>query len=103
MNDFRTQPPAEVANVPVAFIEDYKKSETTDVARGAISTIDLPVSNVLKYKLSDGSWFCLRPSGTEPKIKFYFGVKGSDAADRDKKFNTLKKAVMDRVHGLVSK
>ncbi|SFG62874.1 phosphoglucomutase [Sporolactobacillus nakayamae] len=103
MNDFRTQPPTEVANVPVAFIEDYKKSETTDVAQKAVSTIDLPVSNVLKYKLSDGSWFCLRPSGTEPKIKFYFGVKGSDAADRDKKFNALKTAVMDRVHGLVSK
>ncbi|MCO7128073.1 phospho-sugar mutase [Sporolactobacillus shoreicorticis] len=101
MNDFRNQPPDEVAGVPVAVIEDYKKSEAVDVVAGATSTIELPVSNVLKYKLSDGCWFCLRPSGTEPKIKFYFGVKGSDAADRDKKFNAVKKAVMDRVHSLV--
>ncbi|MCQ2008791.1 phospho-sugar mutase [Sporolactobacillus sp. STSJ-5] len=101
MNDFRNQPPVEVAGVPVAVIEDYKKSEAVDVAAGTTSTIELPVSNVLKYKLSDGAWFCLRPSGTEPKIKFYFGVKGSDAADRDKKFNAVKKAVMDRVHNLV--
>ncbi|MFT8312526.1 MAG: phospho-sugar mutase [Sporolactobacillus sp.] len=101
MNDFRNQPPVEVAGVPVAVIEDYKKSEAVDVVAGTTSTIELPVSNVLKYKLSDGAWFCLRPSGTEPKIKFYFGVKGSDAADRDKKFNAVKKAVMDRVHNLV--
>ncbi|MCO7176877.1 phospho-sugar mutase [Sporolactobacillus kofuensis] len=103
MNDFRTQPPAEVAGVPVAVIEDYKKSESVNVLTGTTSAITLPVSNVLKYKLADGAWFCLRPSGTEPKIKFYFGVKGSDAKDRDQKFDALKKAVMERVHGLVSK
>ncbi|BBN99554.1 phospho-sugar mutase [Sporolactobacillus terrae] len=103
MNNFRTQPPHEVAGVMVAVIEDYQTSEAVETDSGSTSAIKLPKSNVLKYKLKDGSWFCLRPSGTEPKIKFYFGVKGADAADRDKKFNALKKAVMDRVHGLVSK
>ncbi|TGA99147.1 phospho-sugar mutase [Sporolactobacillus shoreae] len=103
LNDFRSQPPAEVAGVPVAVIEDYEQSVTTDVKTGSQSAITLPVSNVLKYKLEDGSWFCLRPSGTEPKIKFYFGVQGVDEAERDKKFTALKTEVMSRVHGLVSK
>ncbi|RYM05786.1 phospho-sugar mutase [Sporolactobacillus sp. THM7-7] len=103
LSDFRTHPPIEIGGVHVTVIEDYQTSEATDVESGAKTAIALPVSNVLKYKLDDGSWFCLRPSGTEPKIKFYFGVKGSDAADRDKKFDTLKTAVMDRVHGLVNK
>lgn len=103
LNDFRSQPPAKVASVPVAVIEDYEQSVTTDVKTGSQSAITLPVSNVLKYKLEDGSWFCLRPSGTEPKIKFYFGVQGVDEAERDKKFTALKTEVMNRVHGLVSK
>lgn len=103
MDDFRAEPPAEVVGVPVAVTEDYQKSESVSVKTGEKKTITLPVSNVLKYKLDDGSWFCLRPSGTEPKIKCYFGVKGQDPADRDKKFEALKSAVMDRVHGLVHK
>ncbi|RYL93099.1 phospho-sugar mutase [Sporolactobacillus sp. THM7-4] len=103
LSDFRSHPPVKVADVPVDVIEDYKTSESTNVKTGAKTTLTLPISNVLKYKLHDGSWFCLRPSGTEPKIKFYFGVKGADPADRDKKFDALKSAVMDRVHGLVNK
>ncbi|MFT8318779.1 MAG: phospho-sugar mutase [Sporolactobacillus sp.] len=102
MDNFRTLAPTEVGGVPVAIIEDYETSRTKTVASGVETAIALPVSNVLKYKLEDGSWFCLRPSGTEPKIKFYFGVKGKDVSDRDKKFNTLKNAVMERVHGLVN-
>ena len=48
---------------------------------GSKEKLELPVANVLKYYLQDGSWFCLRPSGTEPKIKFYFGVKGTSILD----------------------
>ncbi|WP_100488973.1 phospho-sugar mutase [Sporolactobacillus pectinivorans] len=103
LNDFRDHPPVQVSGVAVDVIEDYEKSVTTNVKSGSKTAITLPVSNVLKYKLDDGSWFCLRPSGTEPKIKFYFGVQGKDAADRDTKFAALKTEVMDRVHGLVSK
>lgn len=101
MDNFRNNPPAEVNGVGVAVVEDYELSQTTTVKSGTVSAITLPKSNVLKYKLEDGSWFCLRPSGTEPKIKFYFGVKGSDEKDRDGKFDALKAAVMKQVHGLV--
>ncbi|CAM3154318.1 phospho-sugar mutase [Sporolactobacillus spathodeae] len=101
MDNFRNNPPAEVNGVGVAVVEDYELSQTTTVKSGTVSAITLPKSNVLKYKLEDGSWFCLRPSGTEPKIKFYFGVKGSDEKDRDGKFDVLKAAVMKQVHGLV--
>lgn len=103
MDDFRNHPPVHVAGADVEVVEDYKQSLSTDAKSGHTTAIALPVSNVLKYKLDDDSWFCLRPSGTEPKIKFYFGVRGKDAADRDRKFIALKTEVMDRVHGLVHK
>ncbi|MCI1882765.1 MAG: phospho-sugar mutase [Sporolactobacillus sp.] len=103
MNDFRAQPPVQAAGAKVVTIEDYKKSIATDVASGKQTQITLPVSDVLKYKLDNEAWFCMRPSGTEPKIKFYFGVKGEDATDRDRTFDELKLQVMDRVHGLVGK
>ncbi len=103
LTDFRKHPPVEMGGVSVAVIEDYEKSEAIDVKTAAKTKIALPVSNVLKYKLDDGSWFCLRPSGTEPKIKFYFGVKGKNEETRDSKFAALKTAVMERVHALVKK
>ncbi|MFT8870677.1 MAG: phospho-sugar mutase [Sporolactobacillus sp.] len=97
MDYFRSNPPLEAGGTQVAVVEDYKFSVSRDVQTGRQQTIELPVSNVLKYKLADGSWFCLRPSGTEPKIKFYFGVKGADATERDRKFADLKASVMARV------
>lgn len=101
MDNFRNDPPAEVGGVEVAVVEDYELSKAQALATNRVSAITLPKSNVLKYKLADGSWFCLRPSGTEPKIKFYFGVKGADEEERDTKFDALKSAVMKRVHSLV--
>ncbi|MFT8709480.1 MAG: phospho-sugar mutase [Sporolactobacillus sp.] len=101
MDNFRNDPPAEVGGVEVAVVEDYELSKAQTLATSRVSAITLPKSNVLKYKLADGSWFCLRPSGTEPKIKFYFGVKGADEEERDTKFDALKSAVMKRVHSLV--
>lgn len=103
MDDFRNHPPVKAAGASVSVIEDYKTSVRTDAKTGSKTAITLPVSNVLKYKLKDDSWFCLRPSGTEPKIKFYFGVRGTDAEDRDRRFTALKNDVMNRVHGLVNK
>lgn len=75
MATFRENPPKEVAGLTVVAVEDYKASIVTSLQDGHKEEIHLPKSNVLKYQLEDGSWFCLRPSGTEPKIKFYFGVK----------------------------
>jgi len=58
---------------------------TVDLVTGETGTTGLPKSNVLYYELEDGAWVCIRPSGTEPKIKFYYGIKGADLADADAK------------------
>jgi phosphoglucomutase len=64
--------------------------------------MDLPKSNVLKYHLADGSWFCLRPSGTEPKAKFYFGVKADALEDSQTKLEMLQQAVMNKVNEVLA-
>ncbi len=68
---------------------------------GKESKIDLPASNVLKYYLEDGSWVCLRPSGTEPKIKFYFSVIGETQQDSDNKLAALESDIMKKVEEMV--
>src|SRR5699024_5014375 len=75
LEDFRDNPPVEMAGRQVLVREDYSSSERVLVNENLQETIQLPKSNVLKYKLEGGAWLCIRPSGTEPKIKFYFGVK----------------------------
>jgi phosphoglucomutase len=77
MQDYRNTPPAEIAEVPVAFIRDYQLQRETQFPSGQTKPILLPKSDVLQFFLSDGSKITVRPSGTEPKIKFYFGVKGT--------------------------
>ncbi len=99
---FRKQPPTEMAGKKIVVIEDYKTSERVDTKTGAKTAITLPKSNVLKYFLEDGSWFCLRPSGTEPKAKVYFGVKGHSLADSEKQLEQLSNAVMKQVHALLN-
>lgn len=69
---FRQNPPQKMAGKQVVTAEDYAVSKRTLLTESKEEAIDLPKSNVLKYFLEDGSWFCLRPSGTEPKVKFYF-------------------------------
>ncbi len=99
---FRNEPPAVVANQRVVIREDYKVSERVYADTGKKETIHLPKSNVLKYVLEDGSWFCARPSGTEPKMKFYFGVKGRTLAEAKKQLEQLETAVMERVYTLTA-
>ena len=77
MDALRNQPPKQVGPFKVTALEDYKKSVRTDIATGETSALTLPESNVLYFELEDGAWFCVRPSGTEPKIKYYAGVKGA--------------------------
>lgn len=89
MTSFRQQPPTEIAGVPVVEVLDY-----------ANGLQGLRPENVLKYMLADGSWFCLRPSGTEPKIKVYFAVKGSSAQDAATKQENMSTAVMQRVDSI---
>lgn len=86
MEDWRGNPPTEVAGVKVAAMLDY------------MTGLDgLPAENVLKFMLSDGSWFCLRPSGTEPKIKVYFAVRGTSQDEAAAAVKHLTQAVMERV------
>ncbi|MGJ7036047.1 phospho-sugar mutase [Anoxybacillus eryuanensis] len=99
---FRNEPPAVVANQRVVIREDYKVSERVYADTGKKETIHLPKSNVLKYVLEDGSWFCARPSGTEPKMKFYFGVKGRTLAEAKQQLEQLETAVMERVYVLTA-
>lgn len=96
MNYFREETLKEMVGIEVAAVEDYLKGEKLDM--GVISGIELPKSNVLKYHLADGSWFCLRPSGTEPKAKFYFGVKADTLKDSLCKLEGLKQSVMSKVN-----
>lgn len=86
MDDWRTNPPEAIAGVSVIRVQDYSQG------------IDgLPAENVLKYTLEDDSWFCLRPSGTEPKIKVYFAVRGSSGEEAGHRLDRLRASVMSRV------
>lgn len=75
LNAFRENPPKEIAGYKVEKVRDYSNDTILDVSTGETSPIGLPNSNVLYYELEGGAWVCVRPSGTEPKIKFYYGVK----------------------------
>ena len=74
MNTLREKPPVEIAGHKVISARDYKKDTITDIATGEVKPTGLPNSNVLYYDLTDDVWLCVRPSGTEPKVKFYYGV-----------------------------
>jgi phosphoglucomutase len=88
MEAWRANPPAEIKGNRVLVVEDYSNG-----------IHGLPQENVLKFKLEDGSWFCLRPSGTEPKIKFYFAVHGTSEAQAAERLNELVQYVLGRVDG----
>lgn len=95
MDRFRNEPPQMLDGVEVVAILDYEKQEAKDLKSGQISTIDLPKSNVLQFVLVDGSKISARPSGTEPKIKFYFSVQGiiNNSAEFDSKYAELGKRI----------
>lgn len=97
MNKLRSNPPKKIGDWDVLSFRDYDKDEITDLKTGEKKPSGLPKSNVLYFDLTDGAWCCGRPSGTEPKIKFYMGVKGSnllDATDKVAKLTeSLKKLI----------
>lgn len=93
MEYFRNNTPAEFAGSKVLSVRDYKADTIRDMASGEVKPTGLPSSNVLYYDLEDQAWLCVRPSGTEPKIKFYYGVKGTSLADADEKSEKLGQAV----------
>jgi len=92
LSKFRETPPTKVADLDILTIEDYKIRER--VTNGVTSVIDLPGANVLKYILNDGSWFVLRPSGTEPKAKVYISVVTDDKEKTATRVANIKKDVL---------
>jgi len=98
LTDLRTNIPLELGGVPVVKIEDYQKRERTHLLNGNREEIDLPQSNVLKYYLKDESWVAIRPSGTEPKIKFYFGVKCKSMEESERLIKNLEENLMNRIN-----
>ncbi|WP_454192622.1 phospho-sugar mutase [Paenibacillus sp. Marseille-Q7038] len=90
MSTWREQAPTEIAGIPLPKTEDF-----------SLGLYDLPKENVLKYHLEDGSWFCLRPSGTEPKIKIYFAVQGESHEDAQRKIAALTNDIMTRIDAYI--
>lgn len=89
IQNLRENPVSSVGDYTVTEIYDYKLGTTTDMSTGKVVEGGLPKSNMIYYQLSDGAWFLVRPSGTEPKIKFYYGVKGLSASDSADKLSEL--------------
>lgn len=97
MDNLRQNAPTRFGSYKVKTAKDYKISISKDIETGKEEKINLPISNVLYYELENDAWCCARPSGTEPKIKFYMGVKGTSAEDATQQLEELKKAVLDMV------
>ncbi|MEY8491973.1 phospho-sugar mutase [Lachnospiraceae bacterium 29-91] len=93
MEGIRGNVPKTVGSITVTRFRDYKEDVLLDCVSGTKTVTGLPRSNVLYFELEGGAWCCIRPSGTEPKIKFYIGVKGTDDADAEKKLSELTEGV----------
>jgi phosphoglucomutase len=99
MDDYRSTPPRLINGSGVIMIKDYELSVSKDMLSGSSHPIDLPGSNVLQFFLEDGSKISVRPSGTEPKIKFYFGVKENLTSRTD--FEKVDAELNDRIKGII--
>lgn len=95
MENMRNNPASEIAGLKVKSFGDYQKQEITSLENGKKTSTGLPKSNVLYFDLEKNAWVCVRPSGTEPKIKFYMGVCGKTMADADKQLAELENAVKE--------
>ena len=89
MNNLRNNPPKELGGYKVIQTRDYENDTVTDMENGKTAPTGLPKSNVLYFDMTDDAWFCVRPSGTEPKIKFYAGIKGNSLKDAEEKLGKV--------------
>lgn len=101
METLRENPPAQIGGCQVLKARDYKADTIKDIRTGEVTSTGLPSSNVLYYDLSDDAWVCVRPSGTEPKVKFYYGVKGNSLEDAEEKSSKLGKEVVAMIDELL--
>lgn len=97
INGLRENPPEEFSGMKVRIVEDYLTKKRTNTDTGVVEEILLPKSNVLKYLLEDNSWLCARPSGTEPKIKFYMGTTSDSIEKSQNQLEALKASLMAKI------
>ena len=101
LETLRADAPKEIGGYKVLKVRDYKKDTITDLADGKVTPTGLPASNVLYYELEDDAWVCVRPSGTEPKVKFYYGIKGTSLEEADAKSESLGKEVLAMIEKML--
>ncbi len=101
LETLRKNPPKTLGGYKVLSYRDYMADTVTDAASGVVKPTGLPQSNVLYYDLEDNAWLCVRPSGTEPKVKFYYGVKGKDLADADALSEAFGKEVLELINSML--
>ena len=97
----RKNPIVEINNINVELIYDYKQSMVKNIINQRTEELTLPKSNVLKYVLTDGSWFVIRPSGTEPKMKVYCSIIGDNMEDADNKLEVFKQNIMSKINNIL--
>ena len=98
MDDLRANPPKAFGDLKVVSVRDYRSGKILNLETGEESETKLPKSNVLYFDLTNDSWCCARPSGTEPKIKFYMGVKGTNLKDAEEKNAKLTACLKERAN-----
>lgn len=101
LSTLREEPLASIGSYEVLRVRDYQKDTITDLKTKEVKPTGLPKSNVLYYELQDDAWVCIRPSGTEPKVKFYIGVTGSSLTDSVEKAKVLGQTMLDIVQKLI--
>ena len=101
LETLRNNTPTEIGGYHVVSARDYKLDTVKDMKTGEVHPTGLPASNVLYYDLNDGAWLCVRPSGTEPKIKFYYGIKGTSLEDADQKSAVLGEEVLAMINKML--
>ena len=101
LETLRSNTPTKIGAYDVLSARDYKLDTIKDMATGEVTPTGLPKSNVLYYDLNDDAWLCVRPSGTEPKVKFYYGVKGTSLEDANEKSEELGKQVLAMIDAML--
>lgn len=101
LESLRNNTPEMFGEYKVVSARDYKKDTIKDLATGEVTPTGLPKSNVIYYDLTDDAWLCVRPSGTEPKVKFYYGVKGTSLEDANKKSADLGEKVIEMINAML--
>lgn len=101
MDTLRENTPEKIGGYKVVSARDYKKDTIKNIDTGEVTSTGLPSSNVLYYDLTEDAWVCVRPSGTEPKVKFYYGIKGTSLSDADEKSEALGEEVLAMINKML--